>query len=505
MSIKALIHFPGQLKRDALSFWNVFLSNKITIQRFIKNSFWLTASLGMNGIVNLCLAIYLARFFGPTNYGKFAYALSFVGLFATLFDFGLTMAVTRELAKNHGEEKNLPTLFFLKFLIGILTVMIIIGLSFLVSKDFEIRKMIIAFGVYQLFFQALNLIYAVFRAKQRMEFEGFGRLLQAGILVIFASLLIWRGASVLSITYAYAVTTLLTFFVLILVMWRTARFSFFHYKIDLSVAKKFLVIGLYLALAQGVGDVMTNTDSFLLGYWGMLRGVGLYYAAVKINAVILFAMSIVTTAIFPMLVNALSQSQKAFMQYWNVWMKITLFFAMFATFVMLAKAEGVIMLFYKNEYVQAATVLRILMLTAIVIYINNFYFQVLVITNHQRLVFYSTAFGCIVNVVINILFIPHFGIVGSAVATVCSQGVNGLLYMIFIKNRTFLNPLNYAFVSMIVLTTGAGLLMWFSLSFIHLKLFLDILIGAFIYASTFFALRGILKTFRFNEDNYANY
>ena len=457
---------------------------------FLKNSFWLTTAQGLNGVLNLFLAIYLARTFGPTVYGQFAYALSFVALFSTLFDFGLTMAVTREFAKDNTQEQHFQSLFFLKSVIGILVVLLISALSFFATKDHTVRQVIIMLGLYQLFIQSLNLFYAVFRARQRMEFEAFIRLFQIASLAIAVFVMAWFGHSIMAISMAYALATFFSLIVTIVCvcMFSDQKVFSFNLKLSLSVGKKFLLIGFYLALAQGVGEVMTNTDSFLLGYWGMVKGVGFYNAANKINAMVLFPMSIISTAIFPILTTALKKSEHEFMRYWTSWMKYTIFFAVLVTFLVIAKAEDLINLFYTSEYLPASQTLKILMVMAIFVYLGNFYFQVLLVMNHQRQVFYGLLCGSALNVLLNFILIPRLGIEGSALASVVGQLASGVFYFAIVSRVAFFGSLNRKFVNMLGMAVTSGLLMWYGLAVVNLPMYTSIFAGILLYSALFFIL-----------------
>lgn len=476
----------------------------VNIRNIIKNSFCLAAAQGVNGLANFFIVIYLARMFGPIDYGKFAYALSFVMLFSTFFDFGLTVAMTREFARDKSQEKNFLGLLFLKSIIGLFAVCFIFGLSYLITQDLTIRKMIFFLGLYQLFVQSLNIFYAVFRARQRMEFEAFIRFFQVGNFIFFAMIMIHYQHSIVAVSYAYAMAAFFCLVMTMLVMFMSSASTLLHtgFKIDLSACKRFLMIGSYLALAQGVNDVMVNTDSFLLGYWGLLKGVGYYNVASKINAMVLFPMSILSTAIFPVLISALKNSRQELMWYWKLWAQYTILIAVFIAFLVIAEASEIIHLLYGDLYLPAALALKILMVMAIVLYTSNFYFQVLLIFDQQKPLFYVLIGGTIVNVILNILLIPKWGIEGSAVATIAGQLMNGICYMIILSKKTFFNPLDLDFLGALCAAVVSGMSMWLYLSLIQTSIYYAVIEGLFLYLILFFIIKYGVYPFAIRQIDY---
>ena len=65
--------FYASLKKMRL----LFLSNLSVKQTIFKNTFWLTMTMALNSIVSVFISIWIARSFGPVEYGKWGFILSF--------------------------------------------------------------------------------------------------------------------------------------------------------------------------------------------------------------------------------------------------------------------------------------------------------------------------------------------------------------------------------------------------------------------------------------------
>ena len=66
-----------------------------------RNAAAMMVSQGMTWASTLLLTIYLPRMLGAADFGKLQFALALTGMFAILGDFGTTMLITREVAREH--------------------------------------------------------------------------------------------------------------------------------------------------------------------------------------------------------------------------------------------------------------------------------------------------------------------------------------------------------------------------------------------------------------------
>ena len=90
--------------------------------KYFKNTSWLFMEKILRMTVGLFVGIWVARYLGPEQFGLFAYAGSFVGLFSAIATLGLDGIVVRELVKLPEKENELiGTAFVLKIVGAIFT------------------------------------------------------------------------------------------------------------------------------------------------------------------------------------------------------------------------------------------------------------------------------------------------------------------------------------------------------------------------------------------------
>ena len=481
--------------------FNLLIKNLSTKQTILKNAFWLTIAQGLTGLVTFFLTIVIIRKFGAAKYGAFAFAFSFASLFSTLFDFGFSTAITREFARDPNEEKVFPALLMLRALLGVAVVFLIFMTSLVVTSDGLTRKVMLILGFHIFSFELLNFFYALFRARQKMQFEAILRIANLFILSAFIMAVLYVRPTVLNLSYAYISANVITLLIVFAstILW-DRKGLLFHPVFNPSVWKKFLLIGGYLALAKGMGDITMHTDSVMLGYLGLITENGWYKAAVKINGLILFPMALISSAVFPALAAMLKESKERFIRLWKLWYKVTIFLAGMLCSIAFANADRIVGTLYISEFQPAAAALKLLIFMALIAYIYNSYYHILIIFGLQKKIFHVLVVAALLNIVLNLILIPRISLYGACVATVITHLLILLQYLRIISKDTFIRPFSSEslFILSISIISGISMCLIVSVSeLVKTNLFLSISYSALIFSLLFAGLHRIGTKLRF--------
>lgn len=455
-------------------------------QVILKNTLWLGIGQGLTGILNFLIIIFVIRNLGVTQYGKFAYALSFVSIFSTLFDFGLATTVTRDFARDKENERYFLDLVVLKTIIGSIISVCIIALAIFTINDIDIRRSILILTFYIFTMELTNLFYAFFRARQRMEIEATFRCVHILLQAIIILLLIYIGLSVVALSVAYAGAVIIIL---------ACISSYFFWKMEVSIPyklslnkhvwKEFLTVGIFIALAKGGGDVIVYADSLILGQFGRIEDVGLYNAITRINGMILFPMALITSAIYPTLIAVLKESKEKFVKYWETWVKIAIFFSVFLCFMTIAKADQIILVLYSKQFLPAASALKIVVFVAAIVWILSAYYHLLLIFDQQKGILRATMVGMVVSIGLNFILIPRIGLYGAAITAVLANAVIFGQYLYLTGTRTFVKPFSKELLASLTVSVTSGGVMYLFLIYIPINLWLSIICGTIIYGVSF--------------------
>lgn len=117
------------------------------------------------------------------------------------------------------------------------------------------------------------------------------------------------------------------------------------------------------------------------------------------------------------------------------WFYFILFSGIFISIVIILTC-GNILYFFGGEYFRAKEMLQILALNIPVMFVGVYINNVLILNDLQRLIFVRSVFGCIINILLNVMLIPRFGGAGAAVATLITMlSINVIYYFVSIKTR----------------------------------------------------------------------
>ena len=467
---------------------NLFFKNQGTRQVIFKNTFWLAFAEGSASALKLFVLIFAARILGATDYGKFTFAFSFVTIFSLFFDLGLVQTLIREFSKDPEKEKHFSSIISLKLITSAIALGVIAVSSVLSMPEGIIRKVVFILALYVLLGDFMNIFYAFFRARQKMEYEAFYRIFQALLVLGISFFALSREQSFIWLAYAYFISA---FFTVIFVA------VFFHFKIsplNLSfkkeIWKKFLAISYPFAFLTGVTTILyNNLDSVMLGFFGQITQNGWYNAAYKMIFVALFPMSFVSQSFFPALSAAVNDSKARLQRLWHFQVGAMIFLALPVFFGGFLLSNQIINKFYSPEFIPSVAVFQILLVTAVLIYFYISFQNILIALNHQKKVLITLAVALGLNAILNWFLIPRYSLYGVAAGSVFVHLFILITLIILTARFAGVNPIDRELIKIFLISLIASVIMYFALRFLNRGLFFSVPMGAGIYFIFFFGLK----------------
>jgi len=371
-------------------------------------------------ITTLILTVLITRRLGPSGYGDFTIMLAYSALFYIVADFGLNAIATRDFAS---DESKIVRYF--KNLVGLRLVMSLvlfaigaIALVFLPYSGFV--KTGILLGLLTIFTQALySSGNAVFQTKLRYDFSVLATIFGSVAILILSFTALSRGGSLLSIVASYVAGGI--------VMVGVSLFFVRKLVGAVGVAKDFK-LWRYLfmaALPLGITTIFTvvlqKADSLLLSVLQGSEAVGLYGASYKIFEFALVFPTFFVNSIYPIMVRRFGEGRERLMET----IKYSGLF-LFAVSVVGAAAGYFLAPFMIGvvagpEFVESVQALRLLLLGLPIFYLSALFLWLLITLGKQKQIPLIYAAGALVNVVLNLILIPHYSFHASAVITWASE------------------------------------------------------------------------------------
>lgn len=466
---------------------NLLFSNASEKQTMVKNTVWLFTGEIAGRLIRFWIVVYAARVLGAAEYGVFSYALT-LAAFATIFaDIGISALLTRETSKAPElRQSYFNAMATIK--IG-LVVVVALAIYFItpfitnVAGAVALLPLIIAMFAFD---SLREFGFGMHRGLEKMELEAITKIIMNVLITAlgFAALAYERSAQSLVSGYVLGagIGCLLT-------AWLLRRFLA-HIKdgINFKLIGPILKLSWPLGVLQLLGAIMINTDMIALGWFRTPEELGYYGVGQKIILLLYVAPALLASGVFPVFSRLAGVANEKFRVLFEKALSVSELLAMpIAVGGIVLAPKIILMLGFGAEYLPGATALAILMGTLVIVFPSTIFSNALFAYNQQKKFMRFVLIGVISNIVLDILFIPRWGIEGSAVATVLSQ----ILTNIFIWLAMYrVNP--FSATTRLLRIAVAAVLMGVAVYFLaltNLPTAVLIALGAIIYALLLYLLR----------------
>lgn len=400
------------------------------LKKYSANTCWLFFERILASVILLIVSVYVARYLGPGNYGLLNYAISFVALFSAFATLGLDGIVVRNLVQDSEKrDELLGTAFALKaigafLLLGILAV--IAGLT----KNDTLTNLLIFIIAFATVFQSFTVIAFYFQSKVLSKYTVSARLAALFFSATAKFLLIYLGAGILYFAAVILIESIILAVGLIAV-YAKQKLNIFKWKIRLSLAKSLLADSWPLILSGVAISIYMRIDQVMIKWFINPDAVGNYAVAVKLSEAWYFIPMVITTSVFPAIINAKKNNEKLYLVRLQrlyclmTWLAIGI--ALPITFL----AHDIIRLLFGVQYVDAAGVLRIYIWSGVFSFLGVASGKYLIAENYTKISFLIRLIGMVINIFLNVIMIPMYGTNGAAYATLISYAV-ATFFIIFI-------------------------------------------------------------------------
>ncbi len=227
--------------------------------------------------------------------------------------------------------------------------------------------------------------------------------------------------------------------------------------------RKLLRFSLPLCFAGVSYILMARLDLLLIGHFLAPESAGFYRAAVTLASLIPFPLTLLNTTFAPMISQLYHGGERKELAKLYQTVSRWAFLLGLPGCLALAGASKAVLTLFGSEFSQASTALMILafgQLAAVTFGSVGFLLQM---TGNQDWVLLNAGIASGVNLGLNLLFIPRWGISGAALATGLSYALNQGMNMFQVWRRLRLHPWGpgYGIVAVAgAAAAGVGLLLW---------------------------------------------
>ena len=384
-------------------------------KNFIYNVFYQILLL----ILPIVTVPYVSRILGSEGLGIYSYTYSIVNYFMLFAMLGINNYGSRSIAKVRNDKEKLSKYFFSIYSIQLITtfIMIICYLIFILLFNFDYKYIAII--------QIINIISVLFDIN--WFFFGLEKfkitVTRSTILKLLSVILIFMFVKSSNDLWIYtiiiATSTLLS--QLILLPFLKKEISFFKIKRkDITKHIKPIIILFIPVVAISLYQVM---DKIMLGNMSVINEVGYYEQAGKIVSIPLSLITALGTIMLPRISNLVAiKDLNAIKKYIYKSVKFMMFLAFPICLGLIAVSSDFIPVFLGYEFTKSSVLIYYLSITIIFIsFANIVRTQYLIPNEKDKIYVISVIGGAFVNLIANLLLIPHFHSIGACIGTIFAE------------------------------------------------------------------------------------
>lgn len=461
--------------------------------------------IGLVGITNILIALsslillpILTKNFSTSDYGVWVQITTTIALIPNIASLGLPYTMVRFLSAEKDKEV-IQEGFYSIASITLVSTLFICILMFLFSKNiasalFNGNVNLVMILSVIVFFACLNtLLLNFFRTFQQMKRYSVFYLIQTYLGVFVVSYIAMNGFGVYMAVWGLLAANLITFFVMIMFIISNIGFKVPKFK----NIKEYLSFGLPTIPGNLSSWIVDSSDRYVIGILLGTAFVGYYspgYTLGNIILMILAPFSLLLPSILPKYYDDGKMEQvKTFLRYS---MKYFLLIAIPSVFGLSILSKPILMILTTSEIaLHGYLITPFIALSALLFGVYAIISNVLVLEKKTEITGVIWIFAAVLNLGLNILFVPYLGIVGAAAITLIAYGAAFIL-TIYYSLKFFKFDFDLAFV---LKSVALSVLMSTLILLINPYGIINILITVLICSGFYFVLLTILKGIKQEE------
>lgn len=397
------------------------LLNHTDFRRYFANTSWLFAEKVLRILVGLFVVVWVARYLGPEQFGLLSYAQAFVALFSAIATLGLDGIVVRELVKTpERRDELLDTAFWLK-VVGAIATLSVLALAVQFTSNDTYTNFLIFIIASATVFQAFNVVDFYFQATVKGKYIALANSISLFISSLVKIGLILYKAPLIAFAISVAFDSLILALGYIYFYFRDSKAKVQNLKFRISTAKGLLHDSWPLIFSGLVIMIYMRIDQVMIKEMLDERAVGIYSAAVRISEAWYFVPVVITSSLFPAVLNAKKVSEELYYDRLSRLYGMMFWLSIGVALPMTFFSDWIINFFYGQQFQEAGKVLMIHIWAGVFVALGVAGSRWILSENLQIYSTLNTTLGAISNIVLNIILIPLYGPLGAAIATLISQ------------------------------------------------------------------------------------
>lgn len=404
------------------------LSHKIAANTLVQ-----IVGKGISVFLGVIITILLTRYLGPSGYGSYTFVLVFVTMFGVIGDWGLSLITVREASKNTADAQEIiSNVFVIRLALSLIAVVASIIVIHLLPYSPQIRQLVTIFSLFLIATSIKTSLQIIFNVKLVMQYWAISEAVANIAYLIMIVLIINFSASIYWIITAAVVDQIASIIVagILGAKLMPLRFSF-KSKYTKSLFIEALPMGGILILFT----VYNRIDTIILSLYKGETAVGYYGAAYKVFEVLTVPAAYFANSVLPIISNLVVTDRPKLIKVYKKCLLALLGMGILVAGANYLFAPLAISVIAGAKFAPAIPALQILSLALVVSYFNHINGYTILALGKQWSSFRIAIVALVVNLILNLIFIPIYSFPAAAFITFLTEGLIVVLSLLVIRNE----------------------------------------------------------------------
>ena len=464
-----------------------------SLKILVKSSLLVFVGIFISKIMLYLYRVIIARHYGPETYGLFSLSVIILSLFAAFATLGLNEGILRYIPifrskKDLGKisyliKFSLRTVFFLSLVFSL----VLFFSSNFISEFFFHNISLSIFLKISSFTIPLLVLSSVYLASIR-GFEKIGwysfivnilpNVTKFLAIVIFVYLGIKREYVMISYFLGILLMLLVSYYIYKTKISKSLGISQVKLESRYKLKKHLFIYSMPIMFSSILGLVYYWIDSFAIGFLKGVTDVGIYNVVVPIALLLTIIPDLFIQLFYPLITKEYHRKNYKLVKEiskqvgkWIFILTLPLFLIIFIF------PEAIINILFGYQYIIAGTALRILVVGSLAALLSGLLFTLLFTVGKSKLAFINLLVTSILNLILNLILVPIYGINGAAISTASVWII--LTSILLFQVRKFLGfiPMRRKFIRIVIVTILPLAIMMVARSLVEINFITLSLIG----------------------------
>ncbi len=390
-------------------------------ERVAKNSVAQVVAMASTIVSKLLITIVIGRLYGAERVGEFAVVMTLSLLFTFLASAGLNWSLIRETATHRDQiHRYAGNGFTLVFFTGSITIPLMIGTAVLLGYGDELLVAVGLVGLALIIDCLAQVLGAVFNGLERMELGAAIIIGQELAFLLIGGMVLLLGLPFIWLFVVY-IPSRFVGLIIALFLYQRMFDQAFRPRFEFPFMQSLLRVSVPYAVNMALGPIYLRIDVLMLSFFQGSAAVGLYEAATAIFYRFNIVARMLNNSMMPLLAHEYEKRSSHFRPHVKAAAKYQIAIGMPLTVLCAVLGGQIITLFYGEDFASAGIVFSLLATIITLRFLDNLWAMMLTALDMQKHRSVIVALAAVVNIALNLYFIPRYGFMGAAITTILTE------------------------------------------------------------------------------------